>query len=41
VIIEMLGLSSIAPGDYQLLCLPLKLKGAGGAPARVVLRELS
>ncbi len=41
VIIEMLDLSSIAPGDYELLCLPLKLKGAGGAPARVVLRELS
>ena len=41
VIIEMLDLSSIAPGDYELLCLPLKVKGAGGAPARVVLRELS
>jgi arylformamidase len=40
VIIEGLDLAGVPPGDYELLCLPLKLKDADGAPARVVLREL-
>jgi arylformamidase len=37
VIVEGLDLREIAPGDYILSCLPLKLAGADGAPARVVL----
>jgi arylformamidase len=37
-IIEGLDLSNIEPGDYELLCLPLRLAGADGAPARAVLR---
>ncbi len=41
VIIEGLNLSEVAAGDYELIALPVKLKGADGAPARVVLRELS
>ena len=41
VIIEGLYLADVPPGDYELICLPLKLKDADGAPARVVLRELS
>lgn len=42
VILEGLDLSGIAPGVYELLCLPLKLAdGAGdGAPARAVLRDV-
>ncbi len=40
VIVEGLNLTGVPPGDYELLCLPLKLKGADGAPARVFLREL-
>jgi arylformamidase len=42
VIIEGLNLSSVAPGEYELMCLPLKLAdGTGdGAPARAVLRTL-
>jgi arylformamidase len=42
VIVEGLNLSEIAPGDYELICLPLKIAdGAGdGAPARAVLRSL-
>jgi arylformamidase len=40
VIIEALNLSEVAAGDYELIALPLKLKGADGAPARVVLRSL-
>lgn len=39
VIIEVLNLSEVTAGDYELIALPLKLKGADGAPARVVLRE--
>jgi arylformamidase len=37
VIVEGLDLREISPGDYLLSCLPLKLAGADGAPARVVL----
>jgi arylformamidase len=41
IIIEGLNLSAVMPGDYELICLPLKLKDGDGGPARVVLRELS
>jgi arylformamidase len=37
VILEGLDLRDVAPGDYLLCCLPLKLAGAEGAPARAVL----
>jgi arylformamidase len=40
-IVEGLDLSEIAPGDYELICLPLKIKDGDGGPARVVLRELN
>ncbi len=42
VIVEGLNLSAVPAGDYELICLPLKIAdGAGdGAPARVVLRTL-
>ena len=40
IIIEGLDLTNVPPGDYELLCLPLKIKDADGAPARVFLREL-
>jgi len=41
VILEGLDLRGISPGDYELLCLPLKYDGAtgDGAPARTFLRE--
>lgn len=38
VIIEGLNLSDVEPGHYELICLPLKIEGGDGAPARVVLR---
>jgi arylformamidase len=42
VIVEGLNLCEIAqPGVYQFVCLPLKLVGSDGAPARAVLMELS
>jgi arylformamidase len=39
VIIEGLDLREIEPGDYEMTCLPLKIKDGDGAPARVVLRR--
>lgn len=40
VIVETLDVTGVPPGDYELLCLPLKIKGGDGAPARVFLREI-
>lgn len=40
VIVEGLDLTEVPPGDYELLCLPLKIKDGDGGPARVVLRDL-
>ncbi len=37
IIVEGMDLSGIAPGEYQLFCLPLKLVGSDGAPARTIL----
>lgn len=39
LIIEGLDLREVEPGDYELICLPLKVKDGDGAPARVVLRQ--
>jgi arylformamidase len=40
-IIEGLFMVHVQPGDYELICLPLKLENGDGAPARAVLRPLS
>jgi arylformamidase len=37
VIVEGLNLSNIAQGRYTLYCLPLKLAGCDGSPARAIL----
>jgi arylformamidase len=37
VILEGIDLRAVAPGEYRLVCLPLRLVGADGAPARAVL----
>lgn len=37
VILEGLDLSSVSAGSYTLICLPLRLIGADGAPARAIL----
>ncbi len=39
VVIEGLNLTGVESGAYELMCLPLKLKGIEGAPARVFLRQ--
>jgi arylformamidase len=42
VILEGVDLRAVAPGDYELFCLPLKYVGGtgDGAPARTILRTL-
>jgi arylformamidase len=37
IVIEGLDLSRVTQGRYSLCCLPLKLMGSDGAPARVIL----
>lgn len=37
VIVEGLNLSEVSQGRYTLYCLPLKIAGADGAPARAIL----
>jgi arylformamidase len=39
-LIEGLNLQHVEQGEYELVCLPLKLVGSDGAPARAVLRPL-
>jgi arylformamidase len=39
VVVEGLNLAGVAPGKYELICLPIKIAGAEGAPARAVLRR--
>ena len=39
-IVEGLVLTDISPGHYDLLCLPLKLKGLEAAPVRALLRPI-
>ena len=37
VLLEGLALAGVEPGEYVLVCLPIKLAGSDGAPARAVL----
>ncbi len=41
ILLEGLNLSGVAPGDYELICLPLNISGTDGAPVRAVLRDLA
>lgn len=38
-ILEGLRLDHVPAGDYELICLPLKLEGADGSPVRAILRR--
>jgi arylformamidase len=40
-IVENLDLRRAPPGAYELVCLPLRVEGADGAPARALLRPIS
>ena len=37
-LIEGINLAAVEPGAYELVCLPLRIAGADGAPARAILR---
>lgn len=37
-IVEGLDLARVEPGEYDLICLPLRIAGSDGAPARALLR---
>jgi arylformamidase len=39
IVIEGLDLRNVEPGVYDMYCLPLRIVGSDGAPARVVLRK--
>jgi arylformamidase len=39
IVIEGLNLRDVDPGVYEMYCLPLRIVGSDGAPARVVLRK--
>lgn len=41
IVVEGLNLSEIKAGDYEMICLPMKIKDGDGGPARVLLRDLS
>ena len=38
LVLEGVTLADVAPGEYELICLPLKIKGGDGAPVRALLR---
>ena len=38
-ILEGVRLAQVPPGDYELICLPLKLEGLDGSPVRAILRD--
>ena len=39
-VIEGLDLARVEPGEYELICLPLKVERGDGAPARAILRAI-
>jgi len=39
IVIEGLNLRDVDPGVYEMYCLPLRVVGSDGAPARVILRR--
>ncbi|MFA5266762.1 MAG: cyclase family protein [Methanoregula sp.] len=39
IIIELLDLSDVPEGDYEMIALPLRLAGLDGSPARVILMK--
>lgn len=40
VVVESINLSEVPGGEYELICLPLRVLGSEGAPARTLLRKL-
>jgi arylformamidase len=40
IALEGLDLREVDPGGYELICLPMRLEGSDGAPARAILRDV-
>jgi arylformamidase len=38
-ILEGLNLAAVPEGEYELVCLPLRIAGCDGSPARAILRQ--
>ena len=38
-VMEGLDLTEVEPGEYELICLPLRLVDADGAPSRALVRK--
>ena len=38
-IIEMLNLDGVAPGNYEMICLPLRMENGDAGPCRAILRR--
>jgi arylformamidase len=38
-ILEGLNLAAVSEGEYELICLPLRIAGCDGSPARAILRK--
>jgi arylformamidase len=41
LVVEGVHLLDVPPGPYEIFCLPLRIQGADGAPARVILRDIA
>jgi arylformamidase len=41
VIIEGLNLSKVSTGEFEFLCLPIRIRGGDGAPSRALLKPLA
>jgi len=41
VVVEMVNLKDVEPGEYEMFCIPLKIKKGDGAPTRVILKPVS
>lgn len=39
-IIEMLNLDGVAPGDYEMVCLPLRMENGDAGPCRAIIKPL-
>ena len=39
LIVETLNMAEIPAGPCEIYCLPLKIEGADGAPARVIIKK--
>jgi arylformamidase len=39
-VIEAINLSAVKPGNYEIICVPIKIKDGDAAQARAILRPL-